>query len=84
MLCISQWTEEQMPAEQVWAYHSDKAATTPPQTGWKVPYDGPVDASFVIQPAGAAAPAQSQQQQVIERTSGFVRSASAVLNSFTQ
>lgn len=28
----------------------------PPLHGWKVPYDGPVDDSFVIGPAGAAPP----------------------------
>eukprot|EP00929_Paragymnodinium_shiwhaense_P115061 TRINITY_DN8366_c0_g1_i1.p1 TRINITY_DN8366_c0_g1~~TRINITY_DN8366_c0_g1_i1.p1 ORF type:complete len:1302 (-),score=320.47 TRINITY_DN8366_c0_g1_i1:377-4282(-) len=45
--------------EQVWAYHSDARAQTPPMSGWKVPLDGPVDVTFAISPkrVGGAAPA---------------------------
>jgi len=54
------WFGPKVGGDQVWAYHTDKAATMPPQTGWKVPYDGPVDPTFVIQykPKAGAAPAQ--------------------------
>ena len=40
--------------DQVWAYHPS-AAMTPPQRGWKVPYDGPVDETFAIAAHGQAA-----------------------------
>jgi len=54
------WFGPKVGGDQVWAYHPDKAAGMPPQTGWKVPYDGPVDASFVLQykPKGQAQPQQ--------------------------
>mmetsp|Transcript_9346 Transcript_9346/g.16265 ORF Transcript_9346/g.16265 Transcript_9346/m.16265 type:complete len:1041 (-) Transcript_9346:62-3184(-) len=55
------WFGPVIGGDQVWAYHTEKAATTPPSTGWKVPYDGPVDPTFVIAAKGAAA-AQPQQQ----------------------
>jgi len=60
------WFGPKVGGDQVWAYHTDKNAAIPPQTGWKVPYDGPVDSTFVIQykpKAGAAAPQQPAAQQ---------------------
>jgi len=60
------WFGPKVGGDQVWAYHNDKTAAMPPQTGWKVPYDGPVDQTFVIgykPKGGAAAPQQQQQQQ---------------------
>jgi len=63
------WFGPKVGGDQVWAYHTDKTANTPPQTGWKVPYDGPVDPTFVIsvkakggQQAGQQAQQQPQQQ----------------------
>merc|ERR1719162_1853345 len=58
------WFGPKVGGDQVWAYHADKNAAMPPQTGWKVPYDGPVDPTFVIQykPKAAAQPQQQQQQ----------------------
>lgn len=50
------WFGPKVGGDQVWAYHSSRTAMTPPLHGWKVPYDGPVDDSFVIGPAGAAPP----------------------------
>lgn len=32
---------------EVWAYKPSKEKT-PPESGWKVPYDGPVDESFKV------------------------------------
>merc|ERR1719247_1779762 len=64
------WFGPKVGGDQVWAYHTDKQATMPPQTGWKVPYDGPVDATFNIayKPKssggyGAQQPAQQAQPQ---------------------
>lgn len=44
------WFGPKVGGDQVWAYHSEKAPT-PPLSGWKVPYDGPVDNTFILQPA---------------------------------
>eukprot|EP00928_Gymnodinium_smaydae_P019324 TRINITY_DN1739_c3_g1_i1.p1 TRINITY_DN1739_c3_g1~~TRINITY_DN1739_c3_g1_i1.p1 ORF type:complete len:1010 (-),score=412.95 TRINITY_DN1739_c3_g1_i1:307-3279(-) len=56
------WFGPKIGGDQVWAYHPDKAAQVPPTSGWKVPYDGPVDASFQLTPGAAGgAPAQGQQ-----------------------
>jgi len=69
------WFGPKIGGDQVWAYHPSRTQT-PSKTGWKVPYDGPVDTTFLISSAqgmgGAAAqrPAagmygqqQPQQQQ---------------------
>merc|ERR1719247_1284426 len=57
------WFGPKVGGDQVWAYHTDKNAAMPPQTGWKVPYDGPVDPTFVISyKAKGAAGGQPQQQ----------------------
>ncbi|CAJ1426140.1 unnamed protein product [Effrenium voratum] len=45
------WFGPKVGGDQVWAYNSERSAT-PPSTGWRVPYDGAVDPSFVISPAG--------------------------------
>ena len=66
------WFGPKVGGDQVWAYHPSSSAGTPPRTGWKVPYDGPPDPTFVITPsqppsqaAGATpqAPGQAQAQQ---------------------
>eukprot|EP00933_Yihiella_yeosuensis_P041191 TRINITY_DN35612_c0_g1_i1.p1 TRINITY_DN35612_c0_g1~~TRINITY_DN35612_c0_g1_i1.p1 ORF type:complete len:1094 (-),score=364.73 TRINITY_DN35612_c0_g1_i1:147-3428(-) len=54
------WFGPKVGGDQVWAYHPNKD-TTPPLNGWKVPYDGPVDNSFVLTPSGPAAGGHSQQ-----------------------
>lgn len=36
--------------DEVWAYHPDKAALSPPSSGWQVPFGGAVDANFAVQP----------------------------------
>jgi len=48
--------------DEVWGYHTDKFAVLPPQHGWKVPYDGPVDPTLVIQMKPKAAAGHPQQQ----------------------
>lgn len=64
------WFGPKVGGDQVWAYHSDKAAMMPPQTGWKVPYDGPVDPTFVIsmKPKGGQ---QAGQQQAAGQQQGW-------------
>merc|ERR1719247_2771347 len=59
------WFGPKVGGDQVWAYHTDKMAGMPPQNGWKVPYDGPVDPTFVIsyKPKGGAGAQQQQYQQ---------------------
>jgi len=47
---------------QVWAFIPSKEAN-PPQTGWQVPYGGPVDPSFKLTYLGGAQQQQPQQQQ---------------------
>ena len=54
------WFGPKVGGDQVWAYHPSQTSATPPKAGWKVPYDGPVDASFVITVRGQA-PAPPQQ-----------------------
>eukprot|EP00434_Breviolum_minutum_P043976 symbB.v1.2.039227.t1/scaffold6423.1/size18228/2 len=61
------WFGPKVGGDQVWAYHPSSSATTPPKTGWKVPYDGPVDSSFLIsatsgQSAVPALPAPAETQ----------------------
>jgi len=58
------WFGPKVGGDQVWAYHADKTSVNPPQTGWKVPYDGPVDASMAITPKRAGV---SQQQQMLQQ-----------------
>lgn len=41
------WFGPKVGGDQVWAYHPGRD-TTPPESGWKVPYDGPVDDSFKL------------------------------------
>merc|ERR1719247_235021 len=53
------WFGPKVGGDQVWAYHPDKNSTMPPQSGWKVPYDGPVDTTFQIQ----YKPQKGNQQQ---------------------
>lgn len=47
------WFGPKIGGDQVWCYHADKSAQTPPLSGWKVPYDGPLDPTFLLTPAGA-------------------------------
>merc|ERR1712151_333643 len=56
------WFGPKVGGDQVWAYHPAKVET-PPTNGWKVPYDGAVDHTMQLQPAGAQAPQQAQQWQ---------------------
>jgi len=65
------WFGPKVGGDQVWAYHPSKVAT-PPKSGWKVPYDGPIDTTFAlsavtVQSYGAygqqAAPAYGQPAQ---------------------
>merc|ERR1719379_2426248 len=59
------WFGPKIGGDQVWAYHPDKTSQTPPKSGWKVPYDGPVDATMILTPKapGQAMPQQQMPQQ---------------------
>lgn len=48
------WFGPKVGGDQVWAYHPDKSSPTPPLSGWKVPYDGPVDTTLILDPTFAA------------------------------
>lgn len=41
------WFGPKVGGDQVWAYNPENS-TVPPQSGWRVPYDGPIDASFTV------------------------------------
>jgi len=45
------WFGPKVGGDQVWAYNEYKASPVPPQAGWKVPWDGPVDESLRLSPA---------------------------------
>merc|ERR1712062_822894 len=69
------WFGPKIGGDQVWAYHP-KHNQTPPKAGWKVPYDGPVDTTFVIAPAQKTVPQQvtqmaTQQQQWSSRAQPY-------------
>merc|ERR1712151_854350 len=57
------WFGPKVGGDQVWAYHNNKDAQTPPLTGWKVPYDGPVDPSLQLAVGGAGGGQQMGQQR---------------------
>merc|ERR1711920_1064299 len=56
------WFGPKIGGDQVWAYHSSQAMS-PPKGGWKVPYDGPVDPTFVISKSSGQPQQQQYQQQ---------------------
>jgi len=56
------WFGPKIGGDQVWAYHPSRTSKTAPKTGWKVPYDGPVDPTFLISKAQQAAQPQAPQQ----------------------
>merc|ERR1719226_429523 len=47
------WFGPKIGGDQVWAYHPSNVMT-PPKTGWKVPYHGPVDSTFLISAKSSA------------------------------
>jgi len=44
------WFGPKVGGDQVWAYHPERAGRMPPTSGWKVPYDGPIDPTFAVNP----------------------------------
>ena len=48
------WFGPKVGGDQVWAYNSERSST-PPSSGWRVPYDGAVDTSFAISTGGQQA-----------------------------
>mmetsp|Transcript_28654 Transcript_28654/g.66449 ORF Transcript_28654/g.66449 Transcript_28654/m.66449 type:complete len:910 (+) Transcript_28654:58-2787(+) len=51
------WFGPVVGGDQVWAYNPERTAS-PPASGWRVPYDGPVDHGLVLTPAGYTQQAQ--------------------------
>ena len=58
------WFGPKVGGDQVWAFHSEKAPT-PPLSGWKVPYDGPVDNTFILQLAAGYSKGSTPQYQPV-------------------
>lgn len=42
------WFAPEIGSDSVWAYNAGPGADLPHETGWQVPFDGPVDESFVV------------------------------------
>jgi len=55
---------------QVWAFSPGKASPIPPQTGWQVPYGGPIDPTFAISYGGGNGATQAPQQQQAQQSYG--------------
>ena len=74
------WFGPEVGAEQVWAFNSSRLSTAP-LSGWKVPYDGPVDPGFHIaidRKASAnekrlKAEADAKQHREVDRAMGQIR-----------
>lgn len=56
------WFGPKVGGDQVWAHHA-QANPTPPPSGWKVPWDGPIDNSVTVSLSSAAAAQQQKPQQ---------------------
>lgn len=56
------WFGPKVGGDQVWAYNPDKGAVPPP-SGWRVPYDGPVDTTYQVSVHSAGQMQQLVQQQ---------------------
>merc|ERR1712113_999073 len=84
--CFSGWRfGPKIGGDQVWAYHASQAQT-PPKSGWKVPYDGPVDSTFILSKADAAASQQNalqqlQQQQLLQLSQQLMQNPQAAQQS---
>ena len=53
------WFGTLIGGDEVWAFHPDTSAKSPPMSGWQCPFDGPVDKSIEVVARlvkGAAAP----------------------------
>lgn len=50
------WIGPKVGGDQVWSQNENRSAPSPPTLGWKVPWDGPVDATLKVAHAGGAAP----------------------------
>lgn len=51
------WFGPKAGGDQVWAYNGNKTSMLPPTTGWKVPWDGEVDATVHLQHGATSMPA---------------------------
>jgi len=57
------WFGPKVGGDQVWAYNGNKESPLPPGTGWKVPWDGPVDQSLRLTAQAGAGPARGRESQ---------------------
>jgi len=74
------WFGPKVGGDHIWAYHPKAVGNIPPSSGWKVPYDGPVDSTFRVSPAtaagkGAKRPATSNYAAVAELPSKVRKNA---------
>lgn len=64
------WFGPKVGGDQVWAYHPE-SEQLPPTSGWKVPYDGPVDESFkLIFTGGSGKPKHKEHREGKEAKEG--------------
>lgn len=64
------WFGPKLGGDQVWAFHPDFEALSPPSDGWQCPFDGPVDSTILVCPravssqAGSAKPHKEEKPKV--------------------
>eukprot|EP00913_Durusdinium_trenchii_P017382 g16342.t1 len=81
------WFGPKAGGDQVWAYNGNKTSMLPPTTGWKVPWDGEVDATVHLQhgatsmPAAAAAAAAAVRPGQVQPRPGLPRPNLRPVNS---
>jgi len=52
------WFGPEIGGDQVWAFNGNRASPTPPAVGWRVPWDGPVDARMRLKLQGVRRPGE--------------------------
>lgn len=67
------WFGPKIGGDQVWAYQPTRTTATPPQSGWKVPYDGPVDLSLCVT-AKAGSTSTAAMQAAVRQLDAQARS----------
>jgi len=82
------WFGPKVGGDQVWAYNSERA-TAPPTTGWRVPYDGPMDTTFVVSMHSEKRPGDAQaegfgQQPQAQQQPGFAGAQQSFLQAQQQ
>jgi len=57
------WLGPKLGSDHVWGFHPNKAARTPPTTGWQVPHSGPADPTCILRVKGPQQQQPQPQQQ---------------------